>query len=150
MFFQSFTPNSWDLPLSKEFTQADLEAYLDEALPPDEMAEVEEQLRNNPEMGHRLVAIHGRRDAGVHTLGEIWRRHRLTCPSREQLTLYLDGKLEQEVSEHVRFHLEEIHCRLCVASFEDVKISRDDNSDEVVSRRQRILDRSSHYLRKSD
>ena len=136
--------------MSQEFSQADLEAYLDEALPPDEMALVEEHLRNNPDMGQRLVAIHGRRDAGVHTLGEIWRRHRLTCPSREQLTLYLDNKLGKEESQYVKFHLEEIHCRLCVASYDDIRISREDDTDDSISRHQRILDRSSHYLHKTD
>ena len=135
--------------MSHEFTQADLEAYLDEALPPEEMGQIEDHLRNNPEMGERLIAIHGRRDAGVHTLGEIWRRHRLTCPSREQLTLYLDDKVGKEQGEYITFHLEEIHCRLCVASYEDIRISREDDTDESMSRHQRILDRSSHYLRKT-
>lgn len=114
------------------------------------MAQIEDELRNNPELGQRLVAIHGRRDAGVHTLGEIWRRHRLTCPSREQLTLYLDGKLGKEEADYVQFHLEEVHCRLCVASYEDIRISREDDTDDSVSRHQRILDRSSHYLRNSE
>lgn len=136
--------------MDQKFSQSDLEAYLDEALPPEEMAQIEDELRNNPELGQRLVAIHGRRDAGVHTLGEIWRRHRLTCPSREQLTLYLDGKLGKEESDYVQFHLEEVHCRLCVASYEDIRISREDDTDDSVSRHQRILDRSSHYLRNSE
>lgn len=135
--------------MNQRFTQSDLEAYLDEALPPDEMAQIEEHLRNNPEMGERLIAIHGRRDAGVHTMGEIWRRHRLTCPSREELTLYLDEQLGAAEADYVGFHLEEIHCRLCVASFEDIRIARDDDSEDSQTRHQRILDRSSHYLRKS-
>lgn len=136
--------------MSESISQADLEAYLDEALPPDEMALIEEAMRNDPELGHRLVAIHGRRDAGVHTLGEIWRRHRLTCPSREQLTLYLDNQLDAEESEYIKFHLETVHCRLCVASYEDIRISRQDDDAESESRHQRYLDRSSTYLKKTD
>lgn len=136
--------------MSEEFSQADLEAYLDEGLPPEEMAAIEDAMRNDPDMGHKLVAIHGRRDAGVHTLGEIWRRHRLTCPSREQLTLHLDDKLAGDESKYVHFHLEEIHCRLCVASFEDIRISRQDADAELENRHQRFLDRSSTYLKKSD
>ena len=112
------------------------------------MAAIEEALRNNPDMGHQLVAIHGRRDAGVHTLGEIWRRHRLTCPSREKITLYIDGKISGEEANYIKFHLEEIHCRLCVASYEDIKISRQTDDEETESRHQRFLDRSSTYLRK--
>ena len=133
-----------------EFTQADLEAYLDEALPPDEMAQIEDELRNHPELGERLIAIHGRRDAGVHTLGEIWRRHRLTCPSRQQLTLFLDGKLPADDADYIRFHLEDVHCRLCVASYEDIRISRQLDDEEATVAKQRILDRSSHYLRRSE
>lgn len=135
--------------MSDEFTQADLEAYLDEALPPDQMASIEDALRNNPEMATQLTAIHGRRDAGVHTLGEIWRRHRLTCPSREQLLLHLDQKLPESEGKYVQFHLEQVQCRLCTASFEDIRISREDiQDDENLSKR--FLDRSSTYLRKTD
>lgn len=136
--------------MSQEFSQADLEAYLDEALPPDEMAAIEEALRNDPDMGQKLVAIHGRRDAGVHTLGEIWRRHRITCPSRQKLTLYLDGKLDADESNYIRFHLEEVQCRLCLASYEDIRIARQDADQESESRHQRFLDRSSTYLKRSD
>ena len=113
------------------------------------MAAIEEAMRSDPEMGHQLVAIHGRRDAGVHTLGEIWRRHRLTCPSREKLTLYLDNKISGDEAKYIKFHLEVVHCRLCVASFEDIKISRGANDEEIESRHKRFLDRSSTYLKKS-
>lgn len=136
--------------MSEKISQADLEAYLDEALPPDEMAAIEEAMRNDPEFGLKLVSIHGRRDAGVHTLGEIWRRHRLTCPSREQITLYLDEKLDQQESKYMQFHLEQVHCRLCVASYEDIRIARQDQDDESASRHQRFVDRSSTYLKKSE
>ena len=33
----------------------------------------------DPELARQLVGLNARRDAGVHSLGEIWRRHRLTC-----------------------------------------------------------------------
>ena len=134
--------------MSEEFSQADLEAYLDEALPPGEMSSVEDALRNDPDMAQRLVAIHGRRDAGVHTLGEIWRRHRLTCPSREQLILFLDGKLSRDESDYIQFHLEQVQCRLCTASYEDIQIQRQEIDDESVSRKRRLVDRSSTYLKK--
>lgn len=134
--------------MSDSFSQADLEAYLDEALPPDEMAAIEDALRQEPALGEKLAAIHGRRDAGVHTLGEIWRRHRLTCPSREQLMLHHDGQLEEEASAYVSFHLQEIRCRLCNASYEDICIQREESSNLATDRHQRFVDRSSTYLRK--
>ena len=130
------------------FSQADLEAYLDEALPPDEMSAVEDALRNDADLAQQLVAIHGRRDAGVHTLGEIWRRHRLTCPSREQLNQYLDEQISSDEQALIRFHLEEIRCRLCCANFQDINIQRQALDDQTASRHQRFMDRSSTYLRK--
>ena len=63
------------------FRQSDLEAYLDEALPPEEMARVEKAARDDHRLCEELAAIQSRRNAGVHSLGEIWRRHRLSCPA---------------------------------------------------------------------
>ena len=45
--------------------QPELEAYLDEALPVEEMARIEDTLRRNPELLDDLSAINARRDAGV-------------------------------------------------------------------------------------
>lgn len=136
--------------MSQAFSQADLEAYLDEGLPPDEMAAIEEAMRNDDDLRQKLAMIHGRRDAGIHTLGEIWRRYRLTCPSREQLVLYIDQRLSAEETEYIRFHLEDVYCRLCVASYEDIRISREEEEDETDNRRRRYLDRSSTYLKKTE
>ena len=79
--------------MTREFTQAELEAYLDEALTAAEMAEVEAQIRERAELMRRLQAIHERRDAGMHSLGEIWRRHRVSCADRETFGSYLLGVL---------------------------------------------------------
>ena len=60
--------------MARRFTESELEAYLDEALNPDEMALIESALRKQPELVQLLSAINARRDAGLHSLGEIWRR----------------------------------------------------------------------------
>src|SRR5262245_43884962 len=98
------------------FTDPELDRFLDEALPPERMAELEAALRDDEELKTRLATAVGRRDAGVHSLGAIWRRHRLSCPPREQLGSYLLGVLDADHAEYVRFHLETIGCRLCRAS----------------------------------
>ena len=77
--------------MAADFTNTELEAFLDEALPVERMAAIEDALRKSESLQQQLAAINGRRDAGVHSLGEIWRRHRLSCPSREQLGSYLLG-----------------------------------------------------------
>ena len=104
------------------FSREHLEAYLDEALPADEMACVEETLRQNPRLLEELRAIVALRDQGVHTLGAIWRRHRITCPSRERLQQYLEGRqLQREEAAYIRFHLQVIGCRYCQANLDDLR-----------------------------
>ena len=75
--------------MNMTFSEAELEAYVDEALPAERMAAIEEAARGDVDLLRRLAAVNARRDAGVHSLGEIWRRNRLTCPTREQLGSYL-------------------------------------------------------------
>ena len=73
----------------KQRTQAELEAYLDEDLPAAQMAEIESVLRADPSLAEMLVKLNERRDAGAHSLGAIWRRNRISCPTREQLGSFL-------------------------------------------------------------
>jgi hypothetical protein len=103
------------------YSPADLSAYLDEALPAETMAAIEEALRQDPKLCSELAQIIARRDSGVHSLGDIWRRHRLTCPSREQLGSFLLGILEDEESAYVKFHIDTIGCRCCQANLADLK-----------------------------
>ena len=103
------------------YTQADLSAYLDEALSAETMAAIEEALRRDPKLTTELAQIIARRDSGVHSLGDIWRRHRLTCPSREQLGSFLLGILEGEESSYINVHIDTIGCRYCQANLSDLK-----------------------------
>jgi hypothetical protein len=125
---------------------SELEAYLDEALPPEEMARIEHSLRRHPEYVEQLAAINARRDAGVHTLGEIWRRHRLSCPTREQLGSYLLDSLPDEVADHVRFHVEVVGCRLCRASLADLREREAESTETIQTRRRRYFESSAGYL----
>src|SRR3954449_10058189 len=104
-----------------ELSLSELEAFLDEALPTERMAAIEEALRHSEGLQKQVASVNGRRDAGVHSLGEIWRRHRLSCPTREQLGSYLLGVLPRGLQGYLKFHLETIKCRYCAASVEDLK-----------------------------
>jgi hypothetical protein len=113
------------------------------------MTVIEESLRGNEELQKRLAAINGRRDAGVHSLGEIWRRHRLSCPTREQLGSYLLGVLPKEEAAYIKFHVEEIQCRFCAASIGDLKARQSADEAEVAERRRnKYFQSSAGYLRK--
>ena len=132
--------------MTREFTEAELESYLDEALSPSEMAEIEDLLRQRPEVTEHLKAIHGRRDAGIHSLGEIWRRHRISCPDRELLGSYLLGVLESEEHDHIQFHLETIGCRLCNANLQDLQERQQEAERATQDRRRRYFQSSAGYL----
>jgi hypothetical protein len=137
--------------LSEQFPDAILEAYLDEALPIGQMASVEAALRGSDELKKRLSHINERRDAGLHTLGEIWRRHRLSCPTREQLGSYLLGVLGDDEAQYIRFHLDTIECRFCAASLDDLKQQQAAGDEPQRSgRRTRYFQSSMHYLREED
>ncbi len=73
------------------FTDADLIAYADELLVSDEATAIEDQLRSSQALRQRLAMLLKLRDQGGHTLGEVWRRQRLSCPSRSDLGSYLLG-----------------------------------------------------------
>jgi hypothetical protein len=134
--------------MSKSLTKADLEAYLDEGLPMENMAQIERALRDDPNLSRELAAINARRDAGVHSLGEIWRRHRLSCPSREQLGSFLLSVLGEDVAGYIHFHLQVSGCRTCLANLDDLKNRQIDEPTAVDNRRKKYFQSSAGQLRK--
>ncbi|MBX3433623.1 MAG: hypothetical protein KF847_09915 [Pirellulales bacterium] len=102
------------------FSDAQLDAFLDEALPAEQMTALEAALRDDEALGARLAEVVGRRDAGLHSLGAIWRRRRLSCFTREQLGSHLLGVLDPRLDEYLAFHIEVIGCRACQASLADL------------------------------
>lgn len=138
--------------MSTNVTDAELSAYLDEDLSEARMTHLEERLREDEQLRARLSGILGQRDAGVHSIGAIWRRHRLSCPSREQLGSYLLGVLEDDHRAYVKFHLEVIGCRQCNANLDDLQAqnSEAEVADQIQSRRHKYFQSSAGYLSSSD
>ncbi|MEI8374195.1 MAG: hypothetical protein WCJ35_15335 [Planctomycetota bacterium] len=104
------------------FHQPDFEAYLDEALPVEEMTRIEKALRDDPSLARQLAAILARRDSGVISLGEVWRRHRLSCPTRQELGSFLLGVLPDDAAKYLTFHLEVAWCPSRIARPEGLTI----------------------------
>jgi hypothetical protein len=125
------------------FTTTELEAYLDESLPAERMAAIEAELRANDALRQSVIEINGRRDAGVHSLGDIWRRHRLSCPTREQLGSYLLRILDAGCADYIKFHLERIECRRCQANLEDLKRQQAESDTAASETRRRKFFQSS-------
>jgi len=129
-------------------TQSDLQAYLDEALPSERMAAIEAELRNKPDLLKQLSAINARRDAGLHSVGEIWRRNRLSCPTREDLGSYLLGVLDNEQSDYIEFHVKTIGCRLCQANLEDLERQQKETAETTKTRRTKYFQSTAGHLRR--
>jgi len=128
-------------------TESDLEAYLDEALPPEEMAAVEHALRKDRKLAETLSAILARRGSGAHSLGEIWREHRLSCPTREQLGSFLLGALPEALAQHIAVHLRDSGCRYCQASLADLEAQQAESNQNAQTRRNKFFQSSAGYLK---
>lgn len=102
-------------------SDAVLLAYLDEALSSDKMSALEQAIRTDAELRKRIETLVSQRDSGMHSLGDIWRRHRLSCPTREQLGSYLLGAMLEDSSQYIEFHIETIGCRYCQANLDDLR-----------------------------
>jgi hypothetical protein len=124
-----------------------LRAYLADTLPPELQVRVEKALRDSAELRAQLENVRNHRaDAGLHTLGAIWRRARLTCPTRQQLGSSLLDALDSELAAYITFHIDLIECPFCQANLADLKAKTAQPSSATQHRRNRILTSSRHLL----
>jgi len=124
-----------------------LRSYLADTLPAEDLARVEKALRDSSELRDRLEDVRQNRgDANLHTLGAIWRRGRLTCPSRQQLGSYLLDALDPGLADYIKFHLDVIECPFCQANLADLSAKATQPPAAVKSRHNRILTSSRHLL----
>jgi len=134
--------------MTRAFTPIELEGYLDESLPAEAMAQIEKALRKSPQLVRQLAEVNARRNAGLHSLGEIWRRHRLSCPGREQLGSYLLGTLDEEAADYVAFHVQVAGCRYCQANLADLESQQAEAQEVAQTRRRKYFQSSAGYLRR--
>lgn len=128
-------------------TDAVLLAYLDEMVSPEDAATVEKQLRASAALRQHAAILARRRDQGGHTVGEIWRRERLSCLTRSQLGSYLLGTLDEALAAYVEFHLQTIGCRYCAANLRDLELSREP-AEASQRRRRKFFESSAGLLAK--
>jgi hypothetical protein len=102
-------------------TREVLRAYISDALPDGELAAVERALRESADLRALLKEVMEQEDRGEHTAGAIWRRERISCPSRDQLGGYVLGAGDHELVEYIRFHIDEIGCPYCRANLDDLR-----------------------------
>ena len=130
-----------------EITPAELDAYLDEALDAGRMAQIEQTLRARPDLLQRLADINARRDCGIHTLAEIWRRHQIGVPTREELTAYLQGTLPQEHADYIRFRVDVLKCRFTIANLRDLQLQSGEAASQIAARRRKYFQSSVRHLK---
>jgi hypothetical protein len=124
-----------------------LRAYLADTLSPGDQARVEKALRESAELRARLEDVRQNRGVtGLHTLGAIWRRARLTCPTRQQLGSALLDALDPALAAYISFHLDVIECPFCQANLADLKTKTAQPTTATQQRRNRILKSSQHLL----
>ncbi len=136
--------------VSSPFTDAELEAYLDESLDSTRATEIEEAIKGDENLLQRLSVINSRRDAGVHTLGEIWRRNQIGVPTAEVMGNYLLGVLEDEQADYIKFRMEELKCPFTVALYDDLLARKNESAELSASRREKFYKTSAGFLKKLD
>ena len=132
-------------------TDAMLQAFLEEQLPPEELSEIERLLRSDTALHGRMMTILERENNGVHSLGSIWRRNRISCPTRERLGSFLLGALDDAESQYIQFHVEEVGCQYCKSSLIDLQAEHvPDQQETSAKRRKRYFESSVGRRRKKE
>jgi len=132
--------------VSKLITREMLVGYLEDALDDAETAEIEQALRGSESLRNQLKQLMSERDRGEHSVGAIWRRHRLSCVPREQLGSYLLGVLDDDVQDYIQFHVKTIGCAYCLANLADLQTQQQDADGQVKKRRKRFYQTSAGLL----
>ena len=127
-------------------TREQLHAYLDDALSESETARVEQSLRGSDLLRRQLQQAMQERDRGDHSLGAVWRRERLTCPSRETLGSFLLQVLDEGEQDYLDFHLKTVGCPYCLANLADLEAQQRETVPQARERRRRFFEESASFL----
>jgi hypothetical protein len=128
-----------------KISREQLRGYLEDSLGEAETAKVEQALRDSESLRKTLRSLMQERDRGEHSIGAIWCRERLTCPSREQLGSYLLQALDPAYQDYLDFHLRAIGCAFCLANLADLQSLHKEQS-KVQARRRRFFESSAGVL----
>jgi hypothetical protein len=134
--------------MSDQFPDAELEAFLDETLDVKRATEIEQALQADKVLLERLTRINGRRNAGVHTLGEIWRRNQIGVPSVELMGNYLLGVTSAEESDYIEFRIDQLKCPFTLAMHDDLLRQQSENAELSKSRQEKFFQSSASLLKK--
>lgn len=129
----------------RNWSDQQLQAYLNDELPESDLPRLERDLRGSSALRERLESFSTQNE--THSVGEIWRRHRLSCPSRKELQQKLEGRIPAEQDRYIEFHLQTVGCEICTANYEDLK-SQSEHRKDAERRRQTIFESSAGFLKR--
>jgi hypothetical protein len=129
------------------FSDRELEAYLDEALDAEQARRIEQAMKTDATVIARMSQINRLRDAGVHTLGEIWRQHQIGVPDRSVIGQYLLGVLAPEQKDYIDFRLDVLKCPYTMALVTDLRNQQAETADHSQRRRGKYYESSAGLLR---
>jgi len=133
---------------SPQYSDEELEAYLDEALDPDQARRIELEMRRDATLIARLSQINRRRDAGIHTLGEIWRTNQVGVPDSSVLGQYLLGVLPEAERDYIDFRIEVLRCPFTIARIKDLQHQQAATDEGTETRRKKYYHSSAGLLKK--
>ena len=117
------TPQSDENPVySREY----IHAYIDGALSPEEADAFTSMAYGDSELRGKIRTVQAEFDYHNHTVGSLWRRNQLTCPSDQEIVDYQRGELAiiyPKIADHLQFHLTSIRCIYCISTAAEWKQS---------------------------
>jgi len=137
--------------MEREYSDHELLAYLEDSLPTEISANLEKLLRapNQIAIQNRLQNLIDSRDAGTHTIGEIWKRHHVSCPSREDLGRYILQAMSDAESKFIQLHIEVTRCEVCQSNLDDLlQATNQSNQAATISRRTKYFQSSVGRIKK--
>ena len=143
-------PHDLTRPAMTEITRHVLRDYFHDALPDAATARVEAALRERPEVRALFEAVRQDEDRGDHSVGAVWRRERVSCPTRDQLGAHLLGAADPDLSDYVDFHLDTVGCPVCRANRDDLERVGAEAPVVARDRHARILDSTAGVLRAAE
>ena len=127
-------------------TKETARAFLHDTLPDAEAAEVEKLVRDDPAAGALFAQVQAEEDRGEHSVGAIWRRGHVSCPTRDQLGGYLLQALDDELLDYITFHLKTVGCAYCAANLDDLRQKQAEAGGGAKGRRKRITQSTAGVL----
>lgn len=134
--------------MSTEFSDAELDCYLEETLDAGRASELEIQLRDDQALLARLAKINACRSAGQHTLGGIWRQNQIGVPSRDEMGSFLLGVLEDQHADYIQFRVDVLKCPFTIALKIDLENQQSETADTSTKRRAKIYESSIGLLKR--